>query len=291
MGVIAGLVVAVFLLMYSHAYYRDRRFQTDPDVLTDYYQQLAETPYDGNLLLRAARHHFYVVQDKVQLGENSDELSELVIRGLSLFRRLSVVDEWHLTSRDQFKIAYFYYQLGAQYQERARNFALQAYTEGERSAELITLLANVHYRLGQYEEALKHYDSLEGGLSDPVTIFNRGWSYRFLDEPDALKKSREILRHGYQLLLEHNHADKQLRRQYILALARVKLDLSDPSTARQILNHSPGWEKDQNFLTVYAEVLMEEGRLREAIDLLEKITDLDDPPPRAAGLLEELRSE
>ncbi len=286
------LLLAVLLLgIHLHAFYRETRFRTSRAALERYSEQLSKAPYDGNLLLRAARHHYYVARARIKEGEAGEETERILLDGLALFRRIKAGENWQLTGADFFKMAYSYYRLGEDYRERARSHALEAHSRGERSAELVILLANIHYRMGQYEQALHHYETVGSQLRDPVLIFNRGWSLRALGNPEKLRESREVLRNGYNLLIEYNHADAELLRRYRLALARVNLELAETGTAREIIRATAGWEKEPNFLTVYAEVLTEEGRVEEALQLLGKILDLENPPYRATLLFQEISAE
>ncbi len=283
------LTLAILFFGYSyHVYWRGAYSYVNAEVLEEYHQRLRESPYDGSLILQAARHHYKIVRKELQSGAEQDDVEETVKKGLSLYRRLSARDEWQLQPRDYFNIAYLYYHLGDRYLHRGREYGLRAHQEGERSEELITLLANVNYGLGRFEEALQFYEALGQRISDPVLIFNRAWSLKATGKENHLRAAQEELERGLNLLQEQEPNELELTTQYRLALARVSLDLAQPAEARAVLQASSELQENLKIQTLCAEVLLEEERVNEARQMLQAVTASDGAPERARELLENL---
>lgn len=288
-AILAGLVlVAVFGLIYYHSRNRELSLQANSEVLASYQKKLEKNPYDGNLLLRAARHHYYVIRNQLQENRPVSEVKPLIRRSLALYRRLNVRSQWELQQRDFFIGAYLYYKLGEDYYPRARELALKSYNQGGRSPELIALLANIHYSLGKHETALKYFETLGSNLRDPVLIFNKARCLWALGGEENLNRARKLLKNGYQLLESGGYDSPEISKNYRLARARVELDLQDYSRAKKIVQKKPNWREDPEFLTLYAEILLGQGQREQARDILEPVVAADATPRQAELLLEKL---
>ncbi len=283
------LTLSLMFLGFSyHVYWRSSYRPVKAEVLEEYRQRLRENPYDGSLILQAARHHYKIVRQKLQSGAKPSDLEVQIKGGLSLYRRLSARDGWQLQPGDYFNIAYLYYHLGDRYLRRARDYGLRAHQAGERSEELVTLLANVNYGLGRFDEALQFYDTLGERIRDPVLIFNRAWSLKATGEENHLREALAELKRGLNLIREREPNELELSTQYRLAIARVNLDLNRLDEARTVLRESGELQDNLKIQTLYAEVLLEEERADEARQLLEVITGETGAPERATELLENL---
>ncbi len=287
--VILGLILLiVFLIFYYHSEMREISVEANAEVLSDYQKQLEKNPYDGNLLLRAARHHYYVVRNRLKEKGNKAGVRELLVKGLSLYRRLGTKEEWQLQPRDYFINAYLYYKLGTPYLSRAREMALKSYRAGERSAELMALLANIHYSLGKYKVALKYFNVLGTEFRDPVLIFNKARCLWALGETSKIQRARQLLQKGLRLVHSNQYENGGIEKNYQLALARVELDLKNYRRAREIIKEYSQWRDDTEFMTLFAEILVAQGNKEKARKVLESVLSRREPPVQAELLLKRI---
>lgn len=199
-----------------------------------------------------------------------------------------------MSPRDYFYGAYMYYRLGqlsgdasrqSAYFTRAREMGLSSYERGHRSAELLTLLGNLHFRSGEYEVALDYYSSLGDGVNDPEVLFNKGWVHRSMGNYD---RALELVEQALERL-PSDAVDR--RRQYRLARFRILIDQGNARDVIEPLRGMEGFDQDLRARTLYAEALVDLGFEQEARQALRKIVNQNNPPDRARRLLEQLRSD
>ncbi|MFB6355520.1 MAG: hypothetical protein ABEJ65_03275, partial [bacterium] len=107
----------------------------------------ARDPFNGELLLRSARHHYRFVRKRISSQGITPTIKKRIETALRHYRRIQAVEDWQLNRRDYFYNAYLYYYLdnyfrkrdiGTGYMERAQDMALKSHEMGYRSAELVT---------------------------------------------------------------------------------------------------------------------------------------------------------
>lgn len=259
----------------------------DRALLKDYRQRLQNNPLTANLLLRSARSHYGYV--RYRLRNHRDDLSALkpfLERGLAHYRRLLATAPSYMNRRDYFYAAYLYHRMGRRYDQRAQTMALKAYDGGYRTPELITLLANLHFRSGEYEVALNFYRSLGENLRDPVLVYNKAMALRALGEHDRARTMLED-----RLSRSDLSSAEPVGRRYRRALVRLELDRERYRRALRMIDALPGSEEDLKLRTLRARALMELGETERARGELEAVVEHQSPPRRARDLLERITSE
>jgi len=256
----------------------------DRAVLEDLRERLRHEPFDPGLLLRSARSHYGYVRYRLRREDAGVEsVRPLIERGLAHYRRLLAAATSYLHRRDYFYAAYLYHQLGVPYDDRAQTMALKAYDGGYRTPELITLLANLHYRSGEYDVALNFYRSLGTNLRDPVLVYNKAMTLRAMGESG---RARTLLRERM------NRSDLSLSdalgRRYYRALVRLEIDRENPRRALAMIDELPASDRDLQLRTLRARALIQMGELSRARGELESVVKHASPPRRARALLREL---
>jgi tetratricopeptide (TPR) repeat protein len=292
-------IVMVAILLTLFLYQRSRvggpDGQVSASVLEEYVRQIRNAPYDGALLLRSARHHFYLVRQQLnQSGVRSSDLREVIERGLEHYRRIEAAEEWSLTRSDYFYNAYLYYQLAQSFRDNSRRFAyvnrakdmaLRSYERGHRSPELITLLGNLHYQTGEYDVALDYYATLGSDVNDPQILFNKAWVHRSQGNYD--RATRLITRAIERL---PGDTDEARRRRFELARVRILVDKGEYRNAINRLQSMPDYQESPRAQTLYASALIELGFRPEARRILEEVVNGEGTPDMARRLLDNLRN-
>lgn len=259
----------------------------DRTVLKDYRRRLQSDPLTPNLLLRSARSHYGYV--RYRLRQDRDELSSVkpfVERGLAHYRRLLATAPSYMNRRDYFYVAYLYHQLGRRYDGRAQAMALEAYDSGYRTPELITLLANLHFRGGEHEVALNFYRSLGENLRDPVLVYNKAMALRALGEHDRARAMLED-----RLSRGDLSASEPVGRRYRRALVRLELDRERYRRALRMIEDFPDSDQDLKLRTLRARALMGLGETERARGELEAVVEHQSSPRRARDLLERITGQ
>jgi len=295
-GIIIG--IGLFILLVQFFYQESRlpglRNDLDASVLENYRKKLDQKPYDSELLLQSARHHYYVVRNLLNdQSQSADVPRTLIKRGLQNYRRLEALEEDVLSREDYFFNAYLYYQLGQNlgergvgtpYVKRARDMALRSYERGYRSEELITLLGNLHFAFGEYDVALDYYRSLGEHGADPQVLFNRAWVHRTRGNFD---QAEQLLRQAIDTLPGDGGARWQ---RFQIAYARLNIDREQYRDALDRIQEIPDYQNNMLARTLYARSLIGLGMEDEAREILEEINSGPDPPREARRLLEMLSS-
>lgn len=290
-----SLFVMLSFFFYSKNQIPGLRNDVDAAVLKNYRQKLKQNPYDSELLLRSARHHYYLVRDRLINGSDSSfSAPKFIKQALQNYRRVETIQPGSLSRKDYFFNAYLYYQLsrllsghGASeaYLKRARTMALKSHELGYRSRELTALLGNLHYETGEYKVALDYYRSLGEQTSDPQVLFNRAWIHR---ETGDLKRAQQLMKRAIQSLSPDDH-QKQI--EFQLALARIEIDRERYQSAIERIQSLPDYQNNSHARTVYARALIGLGMDREAQQILEELKSNPDAPREVRQLLDTLGSE
>lgn len=259
----------------------------DSSVLEQLEERLRHDPLNRSLLLRAARSYYGYVRYRLRQNDaKRSAVRPFLERGLGLYRRLLVGDRTDLHRRDFFYLGYLYHQFGNQYHERALTMALRAYNEGFRSPELITLLANLHYRKGNYDVALNFYRSLGPNLNDPVLVYNKAMTLRALGRND---RARGLLRRHLQR--ENLSLTDSLGRRYTRALVGLEMDRGRYRRALNMINNTPAGARDLQLRTMRARCLMELGQTARARGELEEVVKHSASPEKARDMLDRLTAQ
>lgn len=298
-SILATVVVVFFTLLTLYFYQRSHvsgpNGEVEASVLDGYVNQLRQNPYDGSVLLRSARHHYFYVRQ--QLNNEQDGLNHraMIERGLEHYLRILSVDDWTLSRRDYFYCSYLYYQLAQTfgdpsrrmaYLNRSKEMALQSYEHGYRSPELITLLGNLHYHTGEYDVALDYYTTLGDDVQDPEILFNKGWVHRAEGDYD---RALELIERAVNRLPEGTSSPR--RHRYRLAAVRVQIDRGEYRNAINRLQSMPDYNENPRALTLYANALIELGFEPEARRTLERVLNQDGAPEQARRLLNQINSD
>ena len=293
---IIGIVVFIFLVQF---FYRESRLpglrnDLNASVLENYHEQLEQNPFDAELLLRSARHHYYVTRNLLNQQSGDTEFPRsLIEQGLQNYRRLEALEGDVLSREDYFFNAYLYYQLGQNpgergqgtpYLKRARDMALQSYERGYRSEELITLLGNLHFAFGEYQVALDYYRSLGEHGGGPQVMFNRAWAHRARGN---FEQAEQLLRQAMDALPRGDGARWQ---RFQLAYARLNIDREQFRDALDRIQKIPDYQNNPRARTLYARSLVGLGMDEEAREILEEVISKPDAPREARRLLEMISS-
>ncbi|MFB6355519.1 MAG: tetratricopeptide repeat protein, partial [bacterium] len=145
------------------------------------------------------------------------------------------------------------------------------------------LLGNIHYRLGDYQVAIKHYRSVSESLTDPVPLFGLARSYL---EIGKYKRARKALNRGLNII--QRSGQNAIRDRFITALARVDLKMDRPAeTIRRLrtLNRS-SWTSQHELL--YARALIAQGRDNQSRRILKQLLEGKNVPDGARSLYNKL---
>ncbi|MGM0380380.1 MAG: hypothetical protein ACQEP7_00145 [bacterium] len=297
---IAGAVLVIFALVAVVNYYFNQprlSKKVEATVVKNYKNKLQEEPFNGELLLKTARHIYYFTRNRLQKDSELSGRKNLVETALSCYRRLEGNPEWQLRVKDYFFSAYLYFQLGkiyssevrGGYNSRALELALRAYESGFRSPELIALLANLYFEKGDYETAISYYETL-GQTRDPVLLLNKARSLLGRGEKEDLKRADELLQTAHRLIEPRREANSRVFKNIQLSRIKVAIKTKRLNQAHRLLQNFADGQDKPEYQVLYARYLLARGREKEARRILSELAGGDNPYPRAVKLLREISS-
>ncbi len=297
---VAAVLIFVVILALGGHYYRTQprlTMQVEANVVEGYKNQLEEDPFDGELLLRAARHIYHFTREKLQGPNRSEVDREMIEAALGYYRRLAGNPDWHLRVKDYFFSAYLYYQLGrlygpevrGAYNSRSLELALKAYENGFRSPELIALLANLYFERNEFETAVSYYETL-GRTNDPVLLLNKARALLGRGEKNDLRRADNLLATARQVLEAQQAENEDIYINLRLTQIRTAIAKREFSRAFRFFQSYEDWRGDPRFRILYAEYLLAQGREEEAKRILSELAGKDEPYPGAAELLQKITS-